>query len=107
MQKFSFEKLRVYSDLAHFTASSEEIASDLLLNIAEGNGRFAYHDHSRFLEIANRATTKLAARLEVGALRKTIEEGAADEIIGLLVSIDRMTAKLAQVWREKSSGKVS
>lgn len=79
----------------------DEPATSLLLNIAEGNGRFAHYDHSRFLEIANQATTKLAARLEVGALRKTIEKAAADEIIELPVSIDRMTAKLAGVWREK------
>lgn len=79
----------------------DEPATSLLLNIAEGNGRFAHCDHSRFLEIANQATTKLAARLEVGALRKTIENVAADEIIELLVSIDRMTAKLAEVWKEK------
>ena len=79
----------------------DEPATSLLLNIAEGNGRFAHYDHSRFLEIANHATTKLAARLEVGALRETIEKAAADKIIDLLVSIDRMTAKLAGVWREK------
>ncbi len=85
----------------------DEPATSLLLNIAEGNGRFAHFDHSRFLDIANQATTKLAARLEVGALRKTIEKMAADEIIELLVSIDRMTTKLAEVWRGKGSGKFS
>jgi len=79
----------------------DEPATSLLLNIAEGNGRFGYYDHSRFLDIANQATTKLAARLEVGSLRRIIERMAADQIIELLVSIDRMTAKLAEVWREK------
>ena len=79
----------------------DEPATSLLLNIAEGNGRFAHHDHSRFLDIANQATTKLAARLEVCALRGAIDKNAAGETIGMLVSIDRMTSRLAQNWKEK------
>jgi len=84
----------------------DEPAASLLLNIAEGNGRFAHYDHSRFLEIANQATTRLAARLDVCALRDKIEKEAADGVVGLLVSIDRMTAKLAEVWREKKCSEV-
>ena len=82
------------------------LRSSLLLNIAEGNGRFAHYDHSRFMDIASQATTKLAARLEVGALRKIIEKVPVDEIIELLVSIDRMTTKLAEFWREKGRSEV-
>lgn len=77
----------------------DEAATSIVLNIAEGNGRFSHLDHSRFLEIANSANTKLAARLEICAIRGTIEKDEADEIIGLLVKIDGMTAKLADAWR--------
>lgn len=82
----------------------DEPATSLLLNIAEGNGRFAHHDHGRFLDIANQATTKLAARLEVCALRGNIDANDANEVTELLVSIDRMTARLAQIWKEKGFG---
>jgi four helix bundle protein len=82
----------------------DEPATSLTLNIAEGNGRFAHLDHRRFLEIANLSTTKLAARLEVCALRGTVDKKDTDEIVETLVSIDRMTAKLATVWRETGLG---
>ena len=84
----------------------DEPATSLLLNIAEGNGRFGDCDHSRFLEIANQATTRLAARLDVWALREKIAKEAADEVAGLLVSIGRMSAKLVEVWREKGCREV-
>ncbi len=80
----------------------DEAATSIVLNIAEGNGRPNPLDHGRFLEIANASTTKLAARLEICAVRGAIEQGMAEEIIGLLVKIDRMTAKLADVWRNRA-----
>jgi four helix bundle protein len=79
----------------------DEPATSIALNIAEGNGRFAHLDHGRFLEIANRSNTKLAARLEICALRGAIDGHQANGLIGLMVEIDRMTAKLAQVWRNQ------
>ncbi len=81
----------------------DEAATSIVLNIAEGNGRFPHLDHSRFLEIANRATTKLAARLEICAIRGSITPSEAAEIIGLLVQIDKMTSRLAAVWRDRGS----
>lgn len=101
------EKLVVMQNLERLPRGDfrrlDEPATSLLLNIAEGNGRFAHYDHSRFLEIANQATTRLAARLDVCALREKIEKEAADGVVRLLVSIGRMTAKLAAAWKEKSS----
>ncbi len=77
----------------------DEAATGIVLNIAEGNGRFAHLDHSRFLDIANQATTKVAARLEISAIRGGVKLEEASTLVGLLVEIDRMTAKLASVWR--------
>lgn len=79
----------------------DEAATCIVLNIAEGNGRFSHLDHSRFLNIANQATTKAAARLEILALRGGISLAEADKLVQLLVEIDNMTAKLARVWSNK------
>ncbi len=77
----------------------DEAATSIVLNIAEGNGRFAHLDHGRFLDIANRSNTKLAARLEMCMMRGGIDQDEAIELNRLLVRIDQMTAKLADVWR--------
>jgi len=77
----------------------DEAVTSIVLNIAEGNGRFAHLDHSRFLQIANRSNTKLAARLEMCALRGTINQEEAITLNRLLVRIDQMTAKLADAWQ--------
>lgn len=79
----------------------DEAATSIVLNIAEGNGRFGHLDHSRFCEIANCSNTKLAARFEICALRKVIEPDEASEFYRLLLRIDRMTAKLADVWKNQ------
>lgn len=77
----------------------DEAATSIVLNIAEGNGRFGHLDHSRFLDIANRSNTKLAARLEICVMRAGIDQNEAIKLNRLLVRIDQMTAKLADVWR--------
>jgi four helix bundle protein len=79
----------------------DEAATSIVLNIAEGNGRFAHLDHSRFLDIANQATTKAAARLEISAIRGEVTLDKADKLVCLLVEIDKMTAKLASVWKKE------
>ena len=77
----------------------DEAATSIVLNIAEGNGRFSHLDHSRFLDIANQATIKAAARLEISAIRGGVRSDEADKLIRLLVEIDKMTATLASVWK--------
>ena len=80
----------------------DEAATSIVLNIAEGNGRFAHLDHSRFLDVANQATTKAAARLEICAIRGGVTLDEADQLVRLLVQIDNMTAKLACIWKKKN-----
>jgi len=77
----------------------DEAATSIVLNIAEGNGRFAHLDHSRFFEIANCSNTKLVARLEISVIRGSVDKDEASEIIRFLVQIDRMTARLTNVWK--------
>lgn len=76
----------------------DEPATSIVLNIAEGNGRFAHMDHQRFLQIANRATTKLAARLEIIALQGLLEPATKDSIKAVLVRVDATTDALARTW---------
>ena len=76
----------------------DEPATSMVLNIAEGNGRFGHLDHQRFLEISNRAAVKRAARLEIGALRGEIESADKDAIKALLVRVDATSAALAREW---------
>jgi 23S rRNA-intervening sequence protein len=40
---------------------SDETATGVVLNIAEGNGRYSELDHRRFLDIAGTAAVKAAA----------------------------------------------
>ena len=47
-----------------------EAATSILLNIAEGNGRYGELDHRRFLDLAAAAAVKVAAGLDL-ATRKT------------------------------------
>ncbi len=79
----------------------DEPATSIVLNIAEGNGRFAHLDHQRFLEIANRATTKLACRLDIGALRGELKPDERDEIKAVLAQVDAATAALAKNWGDR------
>lgn len=79
----------------------DEGATSIVLNIAEGNGRFGHLDHSRFLEIANRSTIKLAARLEMCAMRDGVVQEEKSTLNRLLVRIDQLTVKLAEVWKNQ------
>ena len=76
----------------------DELATSIVLNIAEGNGRFAHLEHRRFLDIANRSATKLAARLDVCVLRGYLDPEEQAHIKGLLVRIDATTVALAAKW---------
>jgi four helix bundle protein len=79
----------------------DEAATSIVLNIAEGNGRFAHLDHGRVLQMANRSNTKLAARLEMCALRGAVNREQATELNRLLIRIDQMTARLAEIWQQQ------
>ena len=61
----------------------DEAATSVVLNIAEGNGRYAELDHDRFLKIADSAAIRVAVYLDLcvqkGFLRK--EETAVGKTI--------------------------
>ena len=112
-RRFSHEDLRAYQESLAFVAMAQDLVSSwerqhaitdhlsrasesIIVNIAEGNGRFAQLDHCRFLSIANRAAVRLAAHLDVCAARGLLEEAAIDEAMELLLRIGEMTAAMCE-----------
>jgi len=55
----------------------DEAATAVVLNIAEGNGRFSVLDHHRFLQIADRASVKAAVYLDLA-----VEKGLVNAVGG-------------------------
>jgi len=51
----------------------DELATSLVLNIAEGNGRFSRLDHGKFIDIAEEAGIKLAAFLDLTEISSTAD----------------------------------
>lgn len=70
----------------------DEVSTSIILNVAEGNGRYTKLDHRRFLTIANRSTSKLAALIDVCTARGIWETAAVRDIKQMLRSVDNMTA---------------
>jgi len=76
-----------------FERRIDKFATCILLNVAEGNGRFSVLDRRVFLDTANSAAAKAAAYLDVGAQRGIWAEQDTREPKTLLVRIGRMTAR--------------
>lgn len=76
-----------------FDRSVDVLATRIVLNIAEGNGRYAELSRHSFLDTANKAVAKLAVSLDMGARRRAWSQ---DETAGaklLLERIGQMTAR--------------
>ena len=72
----------------------DDCATSMVLNIAEGNGRYAHLDHRRFLHTAHSALVKTAAYLDLCCVKGLNPEGT--DIIGKQV-LDRIAAMLTQM----------
>ena len=73
--------------------------TSVVLNIAEGNGRFSGADHCRFVETAHRAAIKVAAQFDLCEQRKLITSDFAAEVRTRLVRIASMTGALTEYLR--------
>lgn len=70
----------------------DESTTSIVLNIAEGNGRYAVLDHQRFLEMAQSAAVKSAAYLDLLVCKKIVSEadiGGGKEIVRRIVAMLR------------------
>jgi four helix bundle protein len=112
-QTLGYEKLNVYRTaldaMVWFCAATAKAdlpillfrkldtgATSIVLNLAEGNGRFSSLDHRRFLEVAYRAAVKLAAQLDLCVQRRNLDAELVEAGKHLLVRVASMTAKMAR-----------
>jgi four helix bundle protein len=70
----------------------DEAGTSVVLNIAEGNGRYAELDHHRFLQIAQSAAVKGAVYLDLGVERALLVETEATAGKEMLRRISLMVA---------------
>ncbi len=72
----------------------DECATSILLNIAEGNGRYSQLDHRHFLDVAEGSAVKTAAYLDVAVQSRVLlqaECGVGKELLGrILAMLSRM-----------------
>jgi len=59
----------------------DELMTSLILNIAEGNGRFSHVEHAKFLDVADEAGIKLAAYLDLVSGAWHIDVGPAKSLL--------------------------
>ena len=72
----------------------DSLATSMVLNIAEGNGRNSELDQSRFLGTSHEATVKLAARLDLCVAQSQVPRDAIIEIKKLLSRVSAMTSAM-------------
>jgi hypothetical protein len=65
----------------------DELMTSLILNIAEGNGRFSHLDHGKFLDVAQECGMKLAAYLDLIAAARRIDVGPARSLLREVVAM--------------------
>lgn len=76
-----------------FDRSVDVLATCVVLNIAEGNGRYAELSRKSFLDTANKAVAKLAVSLDMGVRRNAWTHEDIVEAKPLLERIGQMTAR--------------
>jgi four helix bundle protein len=104
---FDHEKLRVYQETLAFASWAEAVLerakkssplhdqldrarTSILLNIAEGNGRFTSPDRCRFFDTARGSVLECAACLDLLAIKNLIDQkelAHGKEMLGKIVSM--------------------
>jgi four helix bundle protein len=99
---------RVSLDIATLLSGSESVqvlsavqfrkldglSTSIVLNIAEGNGRFSDSEQRRFLATSHEAAVKLAARLDLCVARGALKIAEATDLKDLLLRVSAMTASM-------------
>lgn len=73
----------------------DALGTSIVLNVAEGNGRFSPKDQSRFSKIAHQAAIKMAAHLDICKETGRLEPENVDEGKDLLLRIAKMTLAMS------------
>jgi len=117
---FSHEELDVYQVALDFVRWFENVSSIydislaskreldklstcIVLNIAEGNGRFSKKDRRRFLGFARTATLKAGSRCDLLAAQQQLQAEETANAKGLLVRVEAMLSALDRRSREQQS----
>ena len=119
---FDHEKLRVYQETLAFASWAETVLeraqkssplhdqldrarTSILLNIAEGNGRFTAADRCRFFDAARGSALECAACLDLLAVKNVIDskeltqgKQPLEKIVSMLVGLIRSNS--ADRWHE-------
>ena len=66
------------------------LSTSVVLNIAEGNGRFLPADHRQFIDIAYQSALKAAVLLDVMSVKAEVQTACIEDGRGLLVSIVKL-----------------
>jgi len=78
----------------------DELFTSIVLNIAEGNGRFSDADQVRFLGTSHESAVKLAARLDLCVIQALLTK---DEVVGWKTLLERVatmtTSMIAGIQR--------
>ena len=90
-----------------FERSVDTLATRIVLNIAESNGRYAELSRQDFLDTANAAAAKLAVALDMGVRRSIWTESEAVTGKRLLVRVAQMTVRRDYVDRPGSQDTLS
>ncbi|MDA0323629.1 MAG: four helix bundle protein [Verrucomicrobia bacterium] len=77
---------------AAFGKEMDVLATRIVLNVAESNGRYSELSRESFLQTANAATIKLAVSLDIGVRRGVWTESELVQGKNLLLRISQMTA---------------
>jgi four helix bundle protein len=87
-------RCEVSDALAGYRRHIDTAMTSMVLNIAEGNGRFSATDHRRFLGISERAAVKTAAYLDMAVVKNGFDGSLAAEGKRLLIRVVSMLAKM-------------
>jgi four helix bundle protein len=93
----------VLNEITHKAAAKDQLdraSTSLVLNIAEGNGKFSTTDRARFLEIARGSALECAACLDVLAVRRFV---SAERIIPAKEQLVRIVNRLMGMLKRFSS----
>jgi len=70
------------------------LVTSMVLNIAEGNGRYSTLDQQRFLGISHEAAVKMAARLDLCAIQQVLPVEEVEDLKTLLSRVAMMTSAM-------------
>ena len=89
-----FVSLAPAQNLAPAFRPVDKAGTRVILNIAEGNGRYAELDHQRFLEMAQSSAVKAAAHLDLCVVKKLLTQADISSGKELLRRIGAMLARM-------------